>query len=90
MGVVHSARLTHINDCAPVLSSNVGVVKILLTYIVSIAVVELLLLSIIAITRFPVNRAVIPVGLLLYVMTLTILGFKNEKKLINMKSEEEK
>ena len=64
---------------------KLGVVKILLTYIVSIAVVELLLLSIIAITRFPVNRAVIPVGLLLYVMTLTILGFKNEKKLINMK-----
>lgn len=69
---------------------KLGVVKILLTYIVSIAVVELLLLSIIAITRFPVNRAVIPVGLLLYVITLTILGFKNEKKLINMKSEEEK
>ena len=69
---------------------KLGVVKILLTYIGSIAVVELLLLSIIAITRFPVNRAVIPVGLLLYVMTLTILGFKNEKKLINMKSEEEK
>ena len=50
----------------------------------------MLLLSIIAITRFPVNRAVIPVGLLLYVATVTVLGIKNEKKLTDATAEEEK
>ncbi len=69
---------------------KLGVVKMLLTYIFSIAGVQLLLLSIIAITRFPVNRAVIPVGLLLYVATVTVLGIKNEKKLTDATAEEEK
>ncbi len=43
----------------------------------------MLLLSIIAITRFPVNRIIIPLGLILLVIVVTILGFNNEKELSN-------
>lgn len=60
---------------------KLGIMKTILTYILSIGAVELLLLSVIAISRFPINRLVIPVGLVLLVVTITVLGFKNEKKL---------
>lgn len=63
---------------------KIGLVKTLLTYILSIIAVEMLLLSVIAITRFPVNRLVIPIGLLLFVIVITVLGFLNEKKLSNI------
>ena len=63
---------------------KIGLVKTLLTYILSIISVEMLLLSVIAITRFPVNRLVIPIGLLLFVIVITVLGFLNEKKLSNI------
>lgn len=69
---------------------KIGIMRILIKYVCSIAGVQLLLLSIIAITRFPINRAVIPLGLFLYVATVTVLGFKNEKKLANIADEEEK
>ena len=57
---------------------KLGVVKILLTYIISIVAVELLLLSIIAITRYPVNRIIVPLGLAAFVIVVTVLGIKNE------------
>ena len=70
---------------------KIGLVKTLLTYILLIIAVEMLLLSIIAITRFPVNRLVIPIGLLLFVIVITVLGFVNERKLSNLvESEEDK
>ena len=58
-----------------------GVIKTLATYLLSIAASELVLLSIIAITRFPINRMVIPAGLLVFVVVVTVLGCINEKKL---------
>ena len=64
-----------------------GVIKTLVTYILSIGASEMLLLSIIAITRFPINRIVIPVGLLLLVVVITILGFINERKLLSTSSK---
>ena len=60
---------------------KLGIVKTLLTYIISIVAVELLLLSIIAITRYPVNRIIIPLGLVAFVIVVTVLGIKNEAKL---------
>ena len=60
---------------------KLGLIKILGTYLISIIASELLLLSIIAITRYPINRIVIPVGLLVLVVVITVLGFINEKKL---------
>lgn len=60
---------------------KLGVIKTILSYIISIGAVEMLYLSIIAITRFPINRIVIPLGLLLFLVVITILGFLNERKL---------
>lgn len=57
---------------------KLGVAKTLLTYIISIVAVELLLLSIIAITRYPVNRIIVPLGLAAFVIVVTVLGIKNE------------
>lgn len=59
---------------------KLGIVKTLITYLLAIGTTEMLLLSVIAITRFPINRLVIPVGLLLFVVVITILGFSNERK----------
>lgn len=59
---------------------KLGVVKTIVSYILSIAGAELLLLSIIAITRIPVNRMIIPLGLLLLVIVITILGLKNKSE----------
>lgn len=69
---------------------KLGVVKTLLTYVLSIGAAEMVLLSIIAITRFPINRLVIPVALLLLVVIITILGFRNEKELAAASAEENK
>ena len=69
---------------------KLGVLKTLVTYILSIGAVEMILLSIIAITRLPINRFVIPVGLLLLIVIITILGFNNEKKLTTVSVEENK
>ncbi len=55
---------------------KLGVIRTLITYLLSIGASELLLLSIIAITRFPINRLVIPVGLVLFVIVVTILALK--------------
>lgn len=60
---------------------KLGIIKTILSYIISIGAVEMLYLSIIAITRFPINRVVIPLGLLLFLVVITILGFINERKL---------
>lgn len=60
---------------------KLGIIKTLATYLLSIAASELVLLSIIAITRFPINRMVIPAGLLVFVVVITVLGCINEKKL---------
>ncbi len=67
---------------------GLGIIRTLLTYLLSIGVSELVLLSIIAITRFPINRLVIPIGLLVLIIVITILGFRNEKKLISLESKE--
>lgn len=69
---------------------KLGVIRTIISYILSIGASEMLLLSIIAITRFPVNRSVIPLGLILSVIVITILGFKNEKELMGKILAEEK
>ena len=63
---------------------KIGVLKILGTYILSVGAVEAIYLSILAITRFPINRIVVPIGLLLYITTITILGFMYEKKMTEL------
>lgn len=67
---------------------KLGVIRTLFTYILSIGAPELLLLSIIAITKYPINRIVIPAGLIIFVTVVTILGFVNEGKLKKIMIEE--
>lgn len=69
---------------------KLGIVNTIITYIISIVAVEMILLSIIAITRLPINRIVIPIGLLAFVIVVTILGFINERKLNATAEETEK
>ena len=69
---------------------KLGVIRTILTYIVSILSVEMVYLSILALIRYPINRIVIPIGLVLLVTVVTILGFVNEKKLTSAKVVEEK
>lgn len=63
---------------------KLGILKIIVSYILTVGAVEAVFLSILAITRFPINRLVIPIGLLLYITTITILGFLNENKLLKI------
>lgn len=69
---------------------KLGAIKTIVIYILSIVAIEMLLLSIIAITRFQINRMVVPIGLILLVIIITILGFKNEKELERKMLTEEK
>lgn len=69
---------------------KLGAVNILLTYILSIGATEMALLSVLAIARFPINRIVVPVGLLLLVTVITVCGFKNESKLAKLNLAENK
>jgi len=59
-------------------------------YILVIGAVEAVYFGIISITRFPVNRLVIPISLALYVISLTVLGIGNEKKLEKISLEDKK
>lgn len=69
---------------------KLGIIKVIASYILYIGAVEAVFLSVIAITRFPINRLVVPIGLVLYVTTITALGFINEKKLSQVVQEESK
>lgn len=67
---------------------KLGILKTIFSYILCIGAIEAIFFAILAITRFPINRFVVPVGLLLYVITITVLGLKNERKLIKISEKE--
>lgn len=69
---------------------KLGIAKTILTYIISILAVEMIYLSVLAIARYPINRLVVPLGLLLLITVITILGFANEKKLNTARLAEKK
>ncbi len=69
---------------------KLGFIKTVFKYIIYILGIEALYLSLLAIVRFPINEYVIPIGLILYVATLTVLGLKNEKAILNKSHETEK
>lgn len=67
---------------------KLGIIKTALSYLLYTGAVQAVFFGVIAISRFPINRFVVPVVLMLYIITITALSFKNEKKLENMKVEE--
>lgn len=65
---------------------KIGSNKVILQTILLTVIAELLYFSIIAITRFPVNRLVLPVGMAIYVTIITVLtGLFEKQKGINEK-----
>lgn len=68
---------------------KLGSIKVLLQTVAMIAMSEVLLLSIIAITRYPVNRYIIPTGLIVYIGTIIITNMQFIKNLEEYNSEQE-
>lgn len=69
---------------------KLGALKTLASYLLTVGAVEAVYLSVLAITRFPINRLIIPIGLTLYVITVTLLCDANEGKLHKMSAEAKK
>lgn len=69
---------------------KLGIFRTIANYALYTLAVEAVFLNMIAITRFPINRFVIPIGLVLYVTTITVLSFINEKRLSKTIQEEKK
>ena len=67
---------------------KLGIIKTALSYLLYTGAVQAVFFGVLAISRFPINRFVVPGVLMLYIITITALSFKNEKKLENMKVEE--
>ena len=93
--VIHNSKIKLSSIIKPYIVPIAISVLVILVYVIVryrklgilktiVGAVEAVFLSIIAITRFPINRLVIPIGLLLYVTTITILGFLNENKLLKI------
>lgn len=61
---------------------KLGVVKVVAKLIIWPIVIEALYLSVLAITRIPISYYTLPLGIILAVLTLTVITYKNEKKLV--------
>lgn len=66
---------------------KIGAWKTLALYVLMVLASELIYLSILAICRIPINRLVTPIGLAIYVIVITILTAKQEKKLAGYREE---
>lgn len=61
---------------------KLGIVKVVAKLIIWPIVIEALYLSVLAITRIPISYYTLPLGIILAVLTLTVITYKNEKKLV--------
>lgn len=73
-----------------ILYKRLGIVKVIMQEIIVLVIVGALLLSIIAITRCPVNRMFVPSVLTVYVVTIIATNLQFAKQLENLKSKDEK
>lgn len=64
---------------------KIGIFRTIAFYAVTILASEAVYLSILAIARIPVNRLVMPIGLLIYVVVLTIVTTIKEKQYAKFK-----
>lgn len=60
---------------------KLGATRTLLTTIIVLMLIGLTYTSLIAITRIPINKLIIPIGMAIYVITIIVLNMKYEKKL---------
>lgn len=68
---------------------KINSLNVVLKTIINVGIIELVFTSILAITRIPVGRFIVPIGLAIYVLTIFCLINKFEKQLSNKKIEEE-
>lgn len=66
------------------------ILKVVLDYIIAIFVPEAIYLSLLAICRVPINSIVIPVGLIIYIASITTMTIIKEKELEKYKLESSK
>jgi len=69
---------------------KLGAIKIAIKVFVALVIGEIVLLSMIAITRIPLGRLTMPMAIAVYLLVLTILTTKYEKQLTSKKEEEKK
>lgn len=69
---------------------KIGIWKTLGLYILTVLACEAIYLSALAIFRIPINRVVIPIGLAIYAIIITIITAMQEKKLASYYEAEEK
>ena len=69
---------------------KLGILKIVISYLGYLLFVEGVHFGLLAITRLPINRFVIPIGLAIMIVVFTTLSFKNEQKLEEKIAEEKK
>lgn len=67
---------------------ELGILNVILFTICVIIIVQLLLLSIYAITRIPINEYTMPISIILYIMSIIILTEKFERNLTKLKKEQ--
>ena len=68
---------------------KLGSIKVLLQTVGMLAIAELLLLSIIAIIRYPINRYAVPAGLIIYVGTIIITNMQFVKNIEEQNNKQE-
>lgn len=64
---------------------KLGVIKTVLKLVIWPVIIEALYLSILAITRIPISYYTLPLGIIIAVLTLTVITYKNEKSLVEYK-----
>lgn len=64
---------------------KIGVIKTILKLIIWPVIIEALYVSILAITRIPISYYTLPLGIIIAVLTLTVITYKNEKRLVEYK-----
>lgn len=73
---------------AAIIFRKIGIIKTIGTYLFAILGVQALYVSLIAITRLPVGKYTIPLGMLVYATTVTIITYRKQKKLEEYKLNE--
>lgn len=64
---------------------KLGVIKTVLKLVIWPVIIEALYLSILAITRIPISYYTLPLGIIIAVLTLSVITYKNEKNLVEYK-----
>ena len=69
---------------------KIGALKVVAKLIIWPIVIEALYLSALAIARIPISYYTLPLGIILAVLTLTVITYKNEKRLVEYNRKKNK